>query len=105
MKLPRHIALSISHNEHAGNYQTVAEYIGLGSERYSPRDAFDDEWAAPGEKEKAVATNELWECTWNPRTPVGSCFLAASTLDALLAALARIADAEDRDPGDEDVRP
>lgn len=94
MKLPRHIALSIWHNEHAGNYQTVAEYIGMWSERYSAHDQRfdDDEWVSPAEKQRAIDTNELWECRWNPHTPVGSCVLCASTLNALLAALARIAD-------------
>lgn len=97
MKLPRHIALALYHNEHAGNYQTVAEYIGMGSDRYAAHDMRfdDDEWVSPEEKAKAIETNELWECRWNPRAPVGSCVLCASTLEALLASLAEIADRED----------
>lgn len=98
MKLPRHIALSIEHNPQAIYYETVEREV-------ADRDPGDDSWVSAEEKATAIETGELWECTWYPRTPVGSCTVRASTLDTLLAALARIADAEDRDPGDEDVRP
>lgn len=87
MKLPTHIALSLFHNEHAGNYQTIEKYI-------ADRDAEDeasgdtDSWVSPEERAKALATGEIWECHWNPITPVGSCVLRAATLEALLAALA-----------------
>jgi hypothetical protein len=97
VKLPRHIALSLSHNEHAGNYQTVEEYVDAPGALDDP-----DDWVSPEERAKAIATGELWECRWNPDTPVGSCLLRASNLDALLAALAKIADEEGAEQAESD---
>ena len=82
MRLPRHISLSIEHNEHrGGGYTSVEDYLD-----------FNDisEWAAEGERERAIATQELWTCQWYPDTPVGSCLLSAASLDVLLKALADI---------------
>jgi hypothetical protein len=74
VKLPRHISLTIEHNPHAVYYQSVPQYI----------DDTDIDFISDAEREKAVATNDMWEMRWYPDTPVGFCTLAASTLDALL---------------------
>lgn len=74
LKLPKHIALSIEHNEHKANYQTVAEYI-----EYSGYDFKDAE-----SKQKCIDTNELWVCHWYPKTPVGFYVVAAPTFEELM---------------------
>jgi hypothetical protein len=71
--------LSLTHNAHLNSYQHVCAWI-------DDIDIGDDEWAAPGEKDKAIATNELWCLQWYPDTPVGFHRMFASTLDVLLAA-------------------
>lgn len=93
MKLPKHIALTIGHNENAIYYETVeGECTWRDADSHTPD---GDGWVSLEERARAFATNELWECTWYPQTPVGSCTLRASTLDVLLAALAKIADEEE----------
>lgn len=75
-----HSSLSISFNEENGpNYQTVGEWV---AEEHSG--IKDDDWVAPGEKEKAIATNSIWTAHWYPDTPIGFYRVHASTLDALL---------------------
>jgi hypothetical protein len=39
------------------------------------------------EKEKAIATNKVWEIHWYPETPVGFCSVLASTLSAAIEAI------------------
>lgn len=82
--LPRHCALSLGHNEHKVLYATVKEYLAnveaMGGE---PVD-----FVAEGEREKAIASNELWELRWYPTTPVSFCEVYASSLEALLKWLA-----------------
>lgn len=76
--LPKHEAsLSIIHNEHLVFYEPIERYC---------RDEIAD--FVDGEKEKILSTGEIWVCHWYPDTPVGFYRLAASTLPALLAALA-----------------
>lgn len=81
IRWPRHAAeLILTHNSHLSNYMTVAEEVdsemGL---RYD-----DEDWVAPDEKAKAIATNELWTLQWYPDTPVGFCVVHASTFQALI---------------------
>lgn len=47
------------------------------------------EWASDEEREKAIATNEIWELHWYPDTPVGFCSVFASSFGALVAWLER----------------
>ncbi len=77
--IPEHKASALlSHNEHLSSYETVEQYlVGIGLDA--------DEWAAPGECEKAIETNELWVLQWYPATPIGFCRLAASSPEALIA--------------------
>ncbi len=79
IKFPRHAAsLTLTHNDHKTNYETVAEYCEGG--HWMP----DDDWLSPEQKAKAIATNEMWEMQWYPDTPVGFCKVAACDLDVLL---------------------
>lgn len=81
MKFPRHDAgLTLTHNENRGAYQTVEQYLVQCLDLHE----CPPEWPS-GEREKAIATNEVWELQWHPDNPVGSYYVAASTLDALLA--------------------
>lgn len=79
---PRHDAgLTLTHNEHLGSYETVAQSIadegfGLGS----------DDWVSEEQKQKAIDTNEVWTLQWYPSTPVGFNILSAADLDVLLEA-------------------
>ncbi len=77
---PRHEAsLHLTHNDHKGCYQTVAQSIEMEDHGYCC-------WVSEEQKQKAIDTNDCWFLQWYPDTPVGSCILAAADLDVLLAA-------------------
>lgn len=84
-KLPKHIALSITHNDFAVYYQTAAEYLD---------DRTDDEFASPGDRARCIATGEVWEAHWYPETPVSFSVLIAPTSLELMVALAREGEAD-----------
>jgi hypothetical protein len=78
-KLPPHkYSLSLTHNQPRDYHETVKEYLDddINSDRI--------EWVSEEEKQKAIATNEIWEIQWYPDTPIGFYCVAASTLDALM---------------------
>lgn len=78
VKLPRHLTLSIEHNEHKSYYQTVEELIEeRGLRRWFPS---EDEYR------KAVETNELWVIQWYPDTPIGFNIRAAATFEYCIKA-------------------
>jgi hypothetical protein len=77
--LPAHEAgLHLTHNEHRGVYEPVAEYL---------RDYTDDDFIAPGERERCIASDSVWEIQWYPNTPVGFNRRVAASLADLLAAV------------------
>lgn len=81
--LPSHKAsLSIEHNRHLDYYRTAEEEI-LTNDSY-----YDEESFPEGEREKCIASNEIWTLHWYPETPVGFNLIHASTLEALLQAAA-----------------
>lgn len=75
MKLPRHVHLSIEHQPHAVNYQSVEEWLA--------RDGADLELEV-GERARMIETGEVWVIQWYPDTPVGFCTVAAATLERAL---------------------
>lgn len=81
MQLPTHIAFSLEHNDHATFYETVAK-------RLEESEYHREGWVSEDQKQKAIATNDMWTAHWYPITPIGSCTLHAADLDVLLAALA-----------------
>jgi len=81
MKLPKHLTLTLEHNPHKAYYETVQDYVGRD------RDLAGD-WVSPEEREKAFESQELWTVQWYPQTPVGFNYLQASSLEALLEAIA-----------------
>lgn len=90
MKLPRHKAsLHLTHNAHRDYYEGAAEFIH-GREQLSNHEL---DWAAPGQKEKAIAEDSIWCLQWYPQTPIGSYELWAADLDVLLEAAEKV-DAE-----------
>jgi len=74
--LPKHAAsLTLEHNDHKSYYQTVEQHIAdLGRE---------PDWVSPVERQKALATGELWTLHWYPETPIGSHRICAASLDAI----------------------
>ena len=83
MKWPRHLSLSLHHNDHRNVYERVEE-------RYEDKKFgdWDFTWVSEEQKAKAIETQDVWELHWYPDTPIGSCSLLACDLDVLLAAAA-----------------
>lgn len=77
IKLPKHINLTIEHNPHATNYQTVSQYLNLPN-------VDDDSFETNETKQKCIKTGEIWELRWYPDTPVGSCRIIFDSLERLL---------------------
>jgi len=76
------VSLTIHFNEHANLYETVEAWIidAEESECYFS-------WVSLDERQRAIETDSVWICQWYPQTPVGFCALAASTFEALMAAV------------------
>lgn len=84
MNLPKHISLRIEHNPHRANYETVEQRLELNEVR-------EDADITPEDRAEMQRTGEVWVIYWCPDTPVGSCSVAAATLEkALHAALGGI---------------
>lgn len=81
MNFPKHIELHLTHNQHVGYYETVAEAIEKGTHGYD-----DEDWVSEEQKQKAIQMNECWTLQWYPSTPVGFLLLSAADLDVLLLA-------------------
>lgn len=59
MRLPAHINLTIEHNPHAVNHETVRDYL-VRCEGIPLEDL-----------DACEAAGEIWEIQWYPRTPIG----------------------------------
>jgi hypothetical protein len=78
---PKHEAsLHLSHNPHKSNYETVEQYAKW-------RELDNEDWASEEQKNKAIATNDVWELQWYPNTPIGFNIMLAADLDVLLDAV------------------
>ena len=82
MIFPKHLTLTLTHNEHKNYYQTVQESIDMKDRGYT-------EWVSPEQKQKAIDMDECWTLQWYPDTPVGFNILAAADLDVLLLEVQR----------------
>ena len=79
----KYSSLTISFNDdHAPNYMTAAQW-----EKEGPVDLPYD-WISDEERAKGAAENSVWVAHWYPETPVGFHAIAASSLTALVKALA-----------------
>jgi hypothetical protein len=78
--LPPHAAeLSLTHNEHRNDYETMERWVATAESYHH----FD--WVSPEERARAIETDSCWVLHWCPLTPVGFNAIAASTLTALMA--------------------
>lgn len=74
--LPPHFSgLTIEHNPHRANYETVAAW----SDDRRP------DWSSPEARQRAVDADDVWFMQWYPDNPVGFFSAAAPTLAELLA--------------------
>ena len=85
MKFPRHdCSLTLIHNAPRDCYNTVAQVCDESDSCYDPW--YEDEaWISEEQRQKAIATNEVWSLSWYPSSPVG--FLHhrhAADLDSLM---------------------
>jgi hypothetical protein len=81
-KLPEHkCELCLTHNQHRSYYQTVKQFC---EERISQGSLHEEDCVSFEQREKAFATNELWELQWYPETPIGSFRILSCDLEALL---------------------
>lgn len=76
MKFPRHLALTIIHNDHNTYYEDIIVYLD--------RPHIDDEDISPEDREEIIKTNSIWEIQWYPDTPNGFYYVAAATLERCL---------------------
>lgn len=81
LDFPAHkCGLYLEHNPHRDDY-------ALSIEAYEQeRPLVAESWVSPEERIKVIETDELWTLQWYPETPIGFVFLAAQSLEALLAA-------------------
>lgn len=79
---PHKCGLHLAHNENRNYYETVGEYLS-GDTQSGPA------WETADHAKRAIETNEIWELTWYPDTPVGSHRIAAPTFGELMAFVKR----------------
>lgn len=80
--MPNHAAsLHITHNDHKGYYQTVAQSIADGDHGYR-----EEDWISSEQKLKAIDADECWTVQWYPNTPVGFNILSGVDLESVLKA-------------------
>ena len=92
MNLPPHkCALFINHNEHRVYYETIEHFLDCYMVPATAPSFASDEARA-----RAIATDELWTMQWYPDTPIGFHFIAAPTLEELLAFALNCGSAADR---------
>ncbi len=78
--LPKHdCSLTLEHNPQKAFYQTVALYV--------ENIAGPSPFVSAEEEAAALQSGELWDLQWYPDTPVGSCRLLASSLEAIFSYL------------------
>lgn len=75
MKLPKHMSLTIQHNEHKNCYVTIQHYF-----THYPH--LED--ADLSEKNRCIEQDSIWEIQWYPNTPIGFYHVFASTLEKAL---------------------
>lgn len=77
MVFPKHINLTIEHQPHAVNYETVEDWLAKAKSEYCVEVLTED--AA-----EILKTGEVWVIHWYPRTPGSFCQIAAATLERAL---------------------
>ncbi len=75
MKLPKHVSLSMEHNEHKAVYLTVQQYTD---------DISNIHWVPGDSRQRAYDSDDMWCVHWYPDTPVGFCSVYGHTLQEIL---------------------
>lgn len=80
IKLPKHISLSIEHNNHKNDYEKLSNYINtlLNGKRPDLDELTEEEY------KKCIETDEFWEVRWYPITPISFYIVYGSTLEYCL---------------------
>jgi|HubBroStandDraft_6_1064221.scaffolds.fasta_scaffold337814_3 hypothetical protein len=76
IKFPKHMSMTIAHNEHKNCYQSVIQYFDHVQHR--------KESCTPEEFAEMIATDEIWEIQWYPRTPISFYYVMAATFEKAL---------------------
>jgi hypothetical protein len=87
MKFPDHkCSLTLTHNAHRDYYESVEQWEAKLKECGSMDGAGPVEigWVSVEQRDKAIATDNVWEIQWYPDTPIGFFRLLACDLDVLL---------------------
>jgi hypothetical protein len=84
MMLPRHISLHIAHQPHAVSYMSIDEWIESYLLSAEAGGTTRDQAIDPADLAAIRATGEVWVIDWCPDTPVGSCTVAAATIERAL---------------------
>lgn len=81
--LPKHqFGLFLSHNEHRNQHQEASFYVRTEAIR----------WKDSAAKQRAIATDEIWELHWYPDSSLGFYHCAAPTLEELLSFAAELSE-------------
>ncbi len=75
----KNVTMTLTHNDHAVNYQTVSDAIESNDHGYT-----DDCFISKEQKKKSIEKNEHWMVQVYPDTPIGFYIFSACDLDALL---------------------
>jgi hypothetical protein len=79
--LPAHkCGLYLEHNACRDAHQTVEKWL----ESEQDWNGDPNSWKSDEQRQRAIATNEVWTLQWYPETPIGSHTIAAPTIDELL---------------------
>ena len=82
MQFPKYnISLCLSHNEYKNYYSSIETAV----EDHTVR-----EFWLVGEKEKALATGDIWELQWYPSTPIGFHKVVGASLEVVMSAAINI---------------
>ena len=83
--------LIIEFNQHRVYYVKAAEAVEDGTYDYA-------DWISEEEKQKAIATDSVWNLHWYPDTPIGSHSILGSTLESVVnSALEQTQSATDKE--------
>lgn len=84
MNSPKHLTLSIHHNEHKLYYESLKEWVRLG---ICKADSLTED-----ELKRCLKTDEIWEAHIYPLTPCSSYCLVAPTFEELMIKMEALKD-------------
>ncbi len=76
MKMPKHMSLHITHNQHKDYYEPIDRY--LADRHIKPG------YVLPEDVEEIIKQDSIWEVQWYPITPISFYYVAAATLERCL---------------------